>query len=107
VPKAFVAHTFAPLTCTVADTTSLNENVYGSYTQYHEVFDTEASRIRKSRIPFVARPQAFAVKVPAFFVSGLPTVLFAPLMLVGVQTYTDLLNIGNVLHDAAFVLLAA
>ena len=74
---------------------SLNENVYGMYTQYNQVYNPDTSKTTQRTIPFVARPQAFAVKIPAFFVSGLPTALAAPIMLVGLDTYTDLLNIGK------------
>lgn len=83
-----------------ADTTSLNENLYGAFVQYNQVYDAKASAFQRRNIPFVARPQAFAVKVPAFFASGLSTAIIAPLMLVGVQTYTDLVNIGNAMHRA-------
>jgi hypothetical protein len=69
--------------------------VYGAYTQNHRIYDPKTKDVRQRSITFVARPQAFAVKVPAFFVSGLPTALAAPLMLVGVQTYIDLVNVGN------------
>jgi hypothetical protein len=77
------------------DSTSLNENLYGAYMQYNEVYDAATSTTSQRNIPFVARPQAFAVKVPSFFVSGLSTAIIAPLMLVGRQTYTDLVNIGD------------
>ena len=77
-----------------ADTLSLNENVYGAYTQYNQVYNPDTLASTQRTIPFVARPQAFAVKIPGFFVSGLPTALAAPIMLVGLDTYTDLLNIG-------------
>ena len=62
--------------------------------QYNEVYDAAAKQALQRNIAFVARPQAFAIKVPAFFTSGLSTALIAPLMLVGLQTYTDLVNIG-------------
>ena len=75
--------------------TSLNENVYAAYAQYNQVYNAATSSTLSRYTPFVVRPQAFAVKVPAFFVSGLPTAAAAPLMLVGLQTYTDLVNIGN------------
>jgi len=79
-----------------ADTLSLNENVYGAYTQYNSVYNATTSTYMQRTTPFVARPLAFAVKIPGFFVSGLPTALAAPLLLVGLDTYTDLLNIGDV-----------
>jgi len=60
------------------------------------VYDPDTARTTQRTVPFVARPQAFAVKIPGFFVSGLPTALAAPIMLVGLETYTDLLNIGIV-----------
>jgi hypothetical protein len=70
--------------------------VYGAYSQANRFYDPETNTAKQRYITFVARPQAFAVKVPAFFVSGLPTALAAPLLLVGLDTYTDLLNIGAV-----------
>jgi hypothetical protein len=70
--------------------------VYGAYSQNNRFYNPETNSAKQRYITFVARPQAFAVKVPAFFVSGLPTALAAPLMLVGLQTYKDLVNVGNV-----------
>ena len=70
--------------------------MYGAYSQANRFYDPETNTAKQRYITFVARPQAFAVKVPAFFVSGLPTALAAPLMLVGLQTYKDLVNVGNV-----------
>jgi hypothetical protein len=69
--------------------------VYAAYNQINQVYKPQTSTTVSRYIPFVARPQAFAVKVPAFFVSGLATAAAAPLMLVGLQTYADLVNIGN------------
>ena len=69
--------------------------MYAAYNQYNQVYNPETTATVSRYLPFVARPEAFAVKVPSFFVSGLATAAAAPLMLVGLQTYTDLVNIGN------------
>jgi hypothetical protein len=83
------------LTSPPADLTSLNEHVYAAYNQYNQLYNPATLTTVSRYIPFVARPQAFAVKVPAFFVSGLATAAVAPLVLVGLKTYTDLVNIGD------------